>query len=174
MASQQKALVNHSGPRFYSQLGKVRASSSTGFQFPRCLIPASISPYRPLSGQHYIPSASNCQAIWRQTSIGSSSILHYRSDGVNGQSPAILESFHEGSSVRIKGEMVSMSGFVGQHYSSRAVVQHYSSRAVVCHSSPSLDMDFLMSISPLHRPASQLHLFTDSSLEGWGQIWTVT
>ena len=66
MASQQKALVNNSGPRFYSQLGKVRASSSSGSQFPRCSIPASISPYQPLSGQHYLPSASNHQDIRRQ------------------------------------------------------------------------------------------------------------
>ena len=122
MASQQKDLVNNSGPRFYSQLGKVRASYSSGFQFLRCLIQASMSPYRPLSGQHYLHSASNGQAIWSLTSIGSSIILHYRSDWVYGQSPGIGESFQENSSVGIEGEMVSKSVFVGQHYFSVAVV----------------------------------------------------
>ena len=33
---------------------------------------------------------------------------------------------------------------------------------------PWTDMDFLTSMSPLHHPSPQLHLFTDSSLEGWG------
>ena len=33
---------------------------------------------------------------------------------------------------------------------------------------PWTDIDFLKSMSPLHHPVPQLHLFTDSSLEGWG------
>ena len=33
---------------------------------------------------------------------------------------------------------------------------------------PWTDIDFLKSLSPLHHPVPQLHLFTDSSLEGWG------
>ena len=33
---------------------------------------------------------------------------------------------------------------------------------------PWMDLDFLTSMSPLHHPSPQLHLFTDSSLEGWG------
>ena len=39
---------------------------------------------------------------------------------------------------------------------------------------PWMDLDFLTSMSPLHHPSPQLHLFTDSSLEGWGLIWTIT
>ena len=93
MASQQMALVNNSGPRFYPQLGEVRASSSSGIHFPRCSNQASISSYRPLSGQHYLTSASNSQAIGSQTSISSLIILHHTPDGVYGRSPAIEESF---------------------------------------------------------------------------------
>ena len=33
---------------------------------------------------------------------------------------------------------------------------------------PWMDLDLLTSMSPLHHPSPQLHLFTDSSLEGWG------
>ena len=33
---------------------------------------------------------------------------------------------------------------------------------------PWMDLDFLTSMSPLHHPSPQLHLFTDLSLEGWG------
>ena len=34
--------------------------------------------------------------------------------------------------------------------------------------SPWMDMEVIMAMSPLHHPSPQLHLFTDSSLEGWG------
>ena len=33
--------------------------------------------------------------------------------------------------------------------------------------SPWMDMEVIMAMSPLHHPSPQLHLFTDSSLEGW-------
>ena len=104
------------------------------FQFPSCSIPVSISPYRPLSGQHYPPPPPLQLAIAKLLGGRQAlppqlySIIGQMVHGVYGQSPAIGESFHETSSVRIEGEMVSKSGFVGQHYSSRAVVQ----QAVVC------------------------------------------
>ena len=39
---------------------------------------------------------------------------------------------------------------------------------------PWKDMDFLMTMSPLHHPTPQLHSFTNLSLEGLGHILTVT
>ena len=36
---------------------------------------------------------------------------------------------------------------------------------------PWMDLDFLTSMSPLHHRSPQLHLFTDSSLEGWGGLY---
>ena len=66
----------------------------------------------------------------------------------------------------IEEEMVSNSGFVGQHY---------FSVVVVCRSSSSLEGNGLshghVSSSSSY---SKLHFLPDSSLEGWEHIWTVT
>ena len=151
----------------HSQLGEVRTSSSPGFLFPWGQIQAGSSSYLPISGQHCLYSTGSSQASGSQTSLSRSIILHSRSNGVNGQSSPTRESFQEISSVGTQREVVSKACLVGHQY---------SSRTVVCLGSRSMDgFGLLRSMSPLHHPSPQLHLFTDSSLEGWGGlIWTIT
>ena len=68
--------------------------------------------------------------------------------------------------MEIEGEIVSNSCFLGQHY---------SSGAVVCRSSLSLEGHGLSHVRISSSSSySKLHLLTDLSLEGWEHIRTVT
>ena len=160
MASQQKASEDYSGPRLHSQLGEVRTSSSQGFLFPG----ARFKLAQALMGPSQDNIASILQALAKLVGARQASARQLYSILGQMESMASLLPLGRAFKRSLQWELKERWCQRLALWDTNILLGQWFVSAVA----PWMDLDFLTSMSPLHHPSPQLHLFTDSSLEGWG------
>ena len=160
MASQQKASEDYSGPRLHSQLGEVRTSSSPGF----CFLGARFKLAQALIGPSQDNIASILQALAKLVGARQASARQLYSILGQMESMASLLPLGRAFKRSLQWELKERWCQRLALWDTNILLGQWFVSAVT----PWMDLDFLTSMSPLHHPSPQLHLFTDSSLEGWG------